>query len=227
MPRAKPTKGVCSYCQQETSKGTAFKHIAACAQRRAAVDAAEAGPGVPEPLYYLRAQDSYLKDFWLDLEVRGSAKLKDLDKYLRAVWLECCGHLSQFTADGFGSRVAGMTRPVGDVFGDGDPWLHLYDYGDTSETLVRAVGVREGKPTTKHPIALLVRNVEPATPCQECGEPARWYCQECAVEENKPGMLCGAHKKKHRHKDYGGPIALVNSPRLGMCGYTGPAEPPY
>lgn len=29
------------------------------------------------------------------------------------------------------------------------------------------------------------------------------------------------------HDDYGEPIELVNSPRLGMCGYTGPADPPY
>ena len=84
-----------------------------------------------------------------------------MNKYLRAIWLECCGHLSQFTADGFGSKVAGMTRQVGDVFADGGEWVHLYDYGTTSETLVQAVAVRQDKPTTKHPVALLVRNVAP------------------------------------------------------------------
>ena len=36
------------------------------------------------------------------------------------------------------------------------------------------------------------------------------------------------HAKTHPHKEFdGGHIALVNSPRLGMCGYVGPAEPPY
>ena len=227
MPRAKQTKGVCSYCQSETSKGTAFKHIATCPGRQAAVEAAEAKPGTVEPIYYLRVQDAYVKNFWMDLEVRGSAKLKDLDKYLRAIWLECCGHLSQFTAGGFGGRVAGMTRPVGDVFADGSEWVHLYDYGDTSETLVRAVGAREGKPTTKHPVALLVRNAPPELPCMECQNPARWFCRECQIEENKPGTLCDAHRAKHPHEDYGGPVPLVNSPRLGTCGYVGPADPPY
>ncbi len=227
MPRAKQTKGICSFCLGEVTKGTAFKHIAACPKRQAAVDASEAKPGDVEPLYYLRAGDSYLKDFWLDLEVRGNAKLKDLDKYLRAIWLECCGHLSQFTADGFGSRVAGMTRQIGDVFGDGLEWMHLYDYGDTSETVIKAVGVREGKPTTKHPVALLVRNLPPETPCMVCQDPAAWFCRECQIEDNTEGMLCDTHKRKHPHKDYGGPIPLVNSPRLGMCGYTGPAKPPY
>lgn len=227
MARAKPTKGVCSYCRSEVTKAVAPKHLATCPERRAATEAADAGPGVVEPFYHLRAQDNYIKSFWLDLEVRGSAKLKDLDKYLRAIWLECCGHLSQFTADGFGSKVAGMTRQVGDVFADGAEWVHLYDYGDTSETLVKAVGVRQGKPTTKHPVALLVRNLPPETPCMECELPAAWFCQECVIEDNQPGALCDLHKKKHRHKDYGGPIPMVNSPRLGACGYTGPALPPY
>jgi hypothetical protein len=46
-------------------------------------------------------------------------------------------------------------------------------------------------------------------------------------EDESAGTLCAAHIKRHPHKNYGDPIPLVNSPRLGMCGYTGPAEPPY
>ena len=227
MPRIKQTKGICSYCQSEVSRVAALKHVGTCPARQAVLDAVEAKPGAEEPLYYLRVRDAYVKSFWLDLEVRASAKLKDLDKYLRAIWLECCGHLSQFTADGFGSKVAGMTRPVGDVFADGAEWVHLYDYGTTSETLVQAMAVREGKPTTKHPVALLVRNIVPELPCMQCEKAATWFCQEGVIEDNKEGTLCDAHKAKHPHKDYGGPIPLVNSPRLEMCGYTGPAEPPY
>ena len=30
----------------------------------------------------------------------GSATLEELDHYLRTIWLECCGHLSQFTIGG-------------------------------------------------------------------------------------------------------------------------------
>ena len=33
---------------------------------------------------------------WLELGVRCDATLRDLDKFLRSLWLECCGHLSQF-----------------------------------------------------------------------------------------------------------------------------------
>ena len=44
---------------------------------------------------------------------------------------------------------------------------------------------------------------------------------------NKIGMLCQLHAGTHPHDDYGNPVSIVNSPRMGMCGYDGPAEPPY
>jgi len=50
---------------------------------------------------------------------------------------------------------------------------------------------------------------------------------ECRYEDETPGFLCDAHAATHRHDDYGEPIALVNSPRMGLCGYTGPTNPPY
>jgi hypothetical protein len=104
---------------------------------------------------------------------------------------------------------------------------HLYDFGTTSETDIKVVDFREGKATTQHPIALLARNQMPEAVCQECGQPAAWLCMECIYEQSKPGFLCADHVEDHPHDNYGEPLPLVNSPRLGMCGYDGPAEPPY
>ncbi len=104
---------------------------------------------------------------------------------------------------------------------------HLYDFGTTSETDIKVVGLRDGKATTWHPIALLVRNQMPEAVCQECDQPAKWLCIECLYEENKAGHLCAEHVEDHPHENYGEPMPLLNSPRTGMCGYEGPAEPPY
>lgn len=60
-----------------------------------------------------------------------------------------------------------------------------------------------------------------------CGQPATRFCMECVIEHNTAGDLCEQHAQEHPHEDYGEPLALVNSPRLGMCGYVGPADPPY
>src|SRR5262249_52747593 len=113
------------------------------------------------------------------------------------------------------------------VFRPGVELTHIYDFGTSSETLVKMVDRREGKPTTTRPIALMARNVMPEAKCIECEEAAGWLCNECLIEEDPWGMLCARHMKTHPHDEYDEPIPLVNSPRLGMCGYEGPAEPPY
>jgi len=67
----------------------------------------------------------------------------------------------------------------------------------------------------------------PEAKCIECGQTATWLCMECLIEEEKWGTLCNKHAEIHPHANYGEPVRLVNSPRVGMCGYEGPAEPPY
>jgi hypothetical protein len=123
--------------------------------------------------------------------------------------------------------AVGMARKADSIFEPGLVLRHLYDFGTTSETDVKVVGLCQGKSTTKHPIALLARNLMPKVACLECDKPAKWLCMECLYEENKSGYLCDEHVKGHPHENYGEPMRLVNSPRLGMCGYTGPAKPPY
>ena len=52
-------------------------------------------PGRNQTLYHLQVQDAWDGNYWLHLEMRGSATLEDLDFYLREIWLECCGHLER------------------------------------------------------------------------------------------------------------------------------------
>jgi hypothetical protein len=73
----------------------------------------------------------------------------------------------------------------------------------------------------------MARNAPPDVRCMECEQPASWLCIECMYEEDRPGMLCEQHAEGHPHKDYGEPVPVVNSPRVGMCGYAGPAKPSY
>ncbi|MBN1218616.1 MAG: hypothetical protein JXM69_06800 [Anaerolineae bacterium] len=227
MARRKQSHGNCAFCGRDMAKGGLSKHLSSCAERQAVIKAANQKPGKSEKLFHLRVQDAYLSDFWLHLEMNGSATLKDLDYYLRAIWLECCGHLSQFSIGGWSGDEIAMRTRIDRVFRPGVELTHIYDFGTSSETLVKAVGVREGKPLTAHPITLMARNLQPEVECVECGQPATWLCLECVYEFDEPGTLCDKHAENHPHDDYGEPMPLVNSPRVGMCGYSGPAEPPY
>ena len=229
MPRTPQSRGRCQYCGEETAKSGMSRHLAKCDKRIQIIQAADAEKGTEETLWHIRVQDAYAKDFWLDLEMRGSTSLEKLDAYLRAVWLECCGHLSKFTVGGWQGYDVGKARTADTVFAKETELLHLYDFGTTSETVIKVVESRQGKATTKHPIALMARNNMPESVCQECEKPAAYLCTECLIEgdmETNP-FLCAEHVKDHPHDEYGEPILLVNSPRLGMCGYEGPADPPY
>lgn len=220
---AKQARGICSYCGAEVVKQSIEKHLAKCAPRQSAITTAT---GKSEPLIHLRAEWIQGKSFFLDLEVRGSATLQDLDHYLRAIWLECCGHLSEFNYTAWDDSNIPLTKKLSAAFKEGSSLVHLYDMGDTSETLLRTISVRTGAPTTPHPMVLLVRNKLPESKCELCGGEATLYCVECQTE-GEWVTLCEDCWDEHGHTEDYAPGELVNSPRLGMCGYDGPATPPY
>ena len=225
MAPRKQSRGRCVFCGHETTKASMGKHLLSCVQRQAQIADAQQTKCKPEALYHLRVQDAYSSQFWLDLEVRGSATLNDVDDYLRAIWLECCGHMSEFY--GSNRNTLAKSRRVDAVFDKDVELLHIYDFGTSSETRIKAIGQRLGVPLTKHPIVLMARNLMPEAICIECDQPASYLCMECMIEDGEAGTLCAKHASTHPHEDYGEPLELVNSPRMGMCGYTGPAEPPY
>lgn len=227
MPRSPESRGTCIFCGEIVTKRSVIKHLAKCSKWLEHFQAAENSSRPMETLWHLRVQDAHNKDFWLELEMAGSATLNKLDQYLREIWLECCGHLSEFTIGGWGGTEIRINRKADAIFKEGITLRHLYDFGTTSETDIRVLGARTGKKISKHPITLLARNIQPEAVCQECGQPANWFCYECVYEEAKPGYLCDTHVEDHPHQEYGEPGSVFNSPRMGMCCYDGPAEPPY
>ena len=122
-----------------------------------------------------------------------------------------------------------MSRKIERVLQPSVELTHIYDFGSSSHTLVKSVEMRKGRPLTKYPIYLMARNNLPPAACDICDQQAGWYCMECLIELGEWTLLCQTHAEEHGqdHNDYGEPVPLVNSPRVGMCGYDGPAEPPY
>jgi hypothetical protein len=227
MARAKATKGKCAFCRQEIAKVSATKHGSACAPWQAAIAVAESSKRKSETLCHLRVQAQGQPQFWLNLEMRGTSTLKDLDHYLREIWLECCGHMSQFSYGGWRGPEIAKSSTIVKALENQAELTHIYDFGTQSVSLIKMVGERKGKPLTPHPVTLLIRNVPPVYECQVCQQPAVCLCMECVYEDGAAGTLCERHAENHPHEQYGEPMPLVNSPRVGLCGYDGPAVPPY
>ncbi len=236
MAHGEQSTGACTYCGKVMTRGGLARHLRTCPQRQQAIALADARRGKDQILYHLQVQDAWSGYYWLHLEMRGDATLEDLDDYLRAIWLECCGHLSAFEiggtrytqifVDGMGlDDDKPMNVRVHRLFSPGMQISYKYDFGTTSELLIKVVDQRQGKPTTQHPIVLMARNAFEPPPCAACGQPADFICTECVWDDVAKAIFCATHADEHKHVDMLLPI--VNSPRTGMCGYEGPAEPPY
>ena len=225
MPRLKQSSGDCAFCCQVFTKSGMTKHLTVCAGRKDAISKAAGRKGKPVNLYHLRIQAAGQSQYWLDLEMKGTATLEALDEYLRSIWLECCGHMSQFFFGGPYRNEVGMSRKADKIFAPGVQLTHIYDFGTSSETHLKVVGVRTGQPVMSRSITLMARNEMPGEECVECQQPAHWLCMECLYEDGEWRTFCDEHLK-HDHEEYE-PMPLVNSPRMGMCAYSGPADPPY
>ena len=105
-----------------------------------------------------------------------------------------------------------MTVQVRKLFAPGLQIPYEYDFGTTSELVIKVVGERQGKPTTKNPIVLMARNKFQPPPCAECGQPAEWVCVECVWEDDSSPMFCQEHADEHEHDEMLIPLSTRRAP---------------
>lgn len=163
----------------------------------------------------IRVQSAGAPMYWMDCAVRINANLNHLDSLLRRIWLECCGHLSEFSA-GNRQRVDMRVSIERALALAGNRLGYEYDFGSTTALVVtdlRPVGV-----VLEKPIRVVARNEPPVWPCDVCGAPATAICTQCLYDEQ--GFCCATHASQH---ECGSDMLLpvVNSPRMGVCGYAG------
>src|SRR5262249_39703299 len=116
MAKRQQTKGVCQLCQGVFSKTGMARHLAKCLETQdGAGAAASAKPAKAVQLFQVLLQGQYNPEYWLHVEMPATATLRDLDQFLRRIWLECCGHLSAF-------KIAGTQYSVETAAEAGDPW---------------------------------------------------------------------------------------------------------
>jgi len=153
--------------------------------------------------------------------------LEDVDNFLRKTWLECCGHLSSFKIDGINYDSGGsvqifdveksktMGSQLRRVLIPGQTFSHEYDFGSTTYLDMKIISERLG---LLKDIEIISRNNLPDFRCDKCNVPAKEICTECVYDEK--GLLCEECAKNHKC-DEEMFFPLVNSPRTGVCSYTG------
>jgi hypothetical protein len=228
------SNGICTFCHNEYSKAGMGRHLENC-KIRALFEAASDGQHAARKTnkLHVRVEGRDLPMYWMNLDVTNSTTLATLDQFLRDTWLECCGHLSAFEIGGVRYSVNADMYESDSVWGRSQKDMHVrldkvlqtgqscsyeYDFGSTTELTVRVISQHKGQ-TTGELIQVLARNNAPEEPCIVCGKPATNVCTECIYSE-AGGALCDTCAEEHAcGEEMLSPV--VNSPRAGVCGYTG------
>ena len=225
------SKGRCTFCHRELSKSGMTRHLQSCEQRAAMQgEAGSHQKAHKTKAFHLIVEGYRLPMYWMHLQVAADTTLALVDRFLRNIWLECCGHLSVFRIGGYNyyveadedgywwdMRRKNMQVKLEEVLNPGQSCSYEYDFGSTTELLVKVISEDEVEMKGK-PIEILARNSLPMVPCDVCGEPATSFCGQCVYEDK--GDLCDACAKGHECGEEM-LLPLVNSPRAGVCGYTG------
>lgn len=232
--------GKCSFCGGVFSKFVMTHHLKSCKQRKTTPikpSYEQKSKQLDNRIFHLVVQDRYRVKYWMHLDVPADVSIKELDVFLREIWVECCGHLSAFTINNvqyerdigsmdamwlmtFGGRIPmSMNIRTGAVLRPGLKFHYIYDFGTTTHLTLKVLSEREEDITDRH-IQILARNEPPLIICDVCGKLATQVCSQCIYEDEGKAWLCDKCAQEHKcGEDMLLPV--VNSPRVGLCAYTG------
>ncbi|MBF0647958.1 hypothetical protein IR083_03910 [Dysgonomonas sp. GY75] len=217
MEQDPKSEGKCLFCSKTFSKAGINRHLKTHLDGKILENAKGDSYLVKietDPYY---GSSPYSLSLWID----GETTMKNIDKFLREIWLECCGHLSAFNFASTRGRVS-MSKKASEVFEKSLKLEYEYDFGSSTNLLLTVMEKYPVKADKK--IVLLSRN-----------EPLKWLCETCKKAQaiyictvhgwDEDSMFCDKCAKKHAKQcddfeDYAA-LPVVNSPRMGVCGYEG------
>jgi len=177
-------------------------------------------------LFTILVKGSFLHEYWMYIEVPANSLLRRLDTFLRDTWVECCGHLSAFSIHGirfmcetdeYFKEDKSMNYLLEKLLMPEMEFSYEYDFGSTTHLDLKVISERVVEDSGRS-IEILARNEPPVVNCDSCGKIATYVCRDCSnrgtgwvCDDCAPDHECGEERL----------LPVVNSPRVGMCGYTG------
>lgn len=231
---AKSSKGHCFKCGTEVGRTGMETHL--IKERKKF--------GSDEKCTILEITGRTAKGQWMFIEALADSMLSDLDTFMRVAWMECCGHESRFvegTDDPLNMSEMKKSSVISE-FPDNFVMTYIYDLDAAPSAAEIRVVCSSSREKCKGVIRVLARN-DPIRPlCELCGADADFVLRKAAededgfiawsgaedddgfvvwgdADEETVAALCRKCSGKHGNEDNYAPFA--NSPRMGLCGYTG------
>ena len=211
--------GTCNLCQEMLNDLNASGHLIDCIARQNLPRASDSDPTERQQWPHLSVHDGSGL-YWMELAMRADTTLRQLDDFLRGMWLECCGHLSEFKIQGtrYSNRAPHpddpnaaliradywmeddeehMDRVVADVVPAGVEVSYEYDYGSPKELYLQnlgrhgdLVGLLRPRQPWHGERVVVLARNEPDEACVACQEPARWRLLSPDSEAREPIPFC-------------------------------------
>ncbi len=210
-----------------------LRHLKECEGRKEAWTKEPRRP--TEGYFLLEIAGEYEEDYWLIVEVSENARLSDLDQFLRDIWLECCGHLSEFKIGRVyyendtedvdflppNCTASSMDVKLRDVFRTKKKAEYNYDFGTTTELEIKVKDYRRGGRPGKRVPVILSRNKPPVFMCDICGKNEAKFVRANFRHYGTVRYLCWKCTYKAKAEDVEMLLPVCNSPRMGECAYEG------
>lgn len=220
----KKNEGICRFCMKSFWGSAMGRHLVSCKAKKQEDSKYATNKKIKSSIYHIKI--SAYKAYWLHIEMNAMATLSELDQFLRAIWLECCGHLSEFTIngiryesspsnDGWGMESKSMNIQLKKALNMKDKFNYVYDFGSSTYLEGQVFAEREG--LLKEKVRVLARNNPYAFKCENCDTKATEVCTECQH------FFCERCLAKHECSEEMA-LPVVNSPRMGVCGYCGESD---
>ena len=141
--------GKCGYCSERFSPIEITEHLQSCDLRMRNSPYLKGD----QHSYLIRINDIYTANYWAFVEVDGrTCLLKDIDSFLRNLWLECCGHLSSFKINdqdydshpdpSYYPRTKSMEVLVDKILKEGMIFEYVYDFGTSTELVLEVISAK-------------------------------------------------------------------------------------
>ena len=218
------SEGKCLFCGKTFAKAGINRHLATHFKEKAETGKAGNSFLVKVETNKRWGNTPYFLSLWID----GETKMKDLDEFLRYIWLECCGHMSAFrnlklqtfrggmfdVMDAYDYLEQGNVAKYEKIMEENRGEVPMsrkaksalykglvldYEYDFGSSTELTITVVDEYPVKADKKIVLLSRNEPLQIMCSICKKvPATQLCSICMYE--KEAEFCNTCAKKHAKK---------------------------
>ncbi len=212
-------KGKCIKCSEAFSPEKGESHLIKCA-----LQSFHPSQKLTEGYLIRVACAGRPKIYWMFITIPKNAPLELLDEFLRDTWLECCGHLSEFTIGNrsifsrteTGRLSQAMKSQIGQLLSLSMKCGYVYDMGSSTDLELEVVA---DVTCPQNKVTMLMRNDPIEFLCELCKKIADTICSACRATMCAPCSKC--HSCVVDENDDYMLMPLVNSPRTGVCGYVG------